>query len=90
EMLPRRPVVVQNYYWKRSLGDGGSKKKTKPSLISSPPQRMEGRSNCQRHSVCVYFMHMHQHTQSKSFISYVLVFNTENDCLPSFWFFFFF
>lgn len=51
---------------------------------------MEGRSNCQQHSVCVYFMHMHQHTQSKSFISYVLVFNTENDCLPSFWFFFFF
>lgn len=33
-------------------------------------------------------MHMHQHTQSKSFNSSILVFNTENDCLPSFRFFF--
>lgn len=41
-------------------------------------------------SVCVYFMHMHQHTQSKSFISCILVFNTEKDCLPSFGSFFFF
>lgn len=36
----------------------------------------------------MYSMHMHQHTQSKSLISYILVFKTENDCLPSFWFFF--
>lgn len=43
-------------------------------------------------SVCVYFMHMYQHARSKSFISCILVFNTENDCLPSsgFLFFFFF
>lgn len=34
-------------------------------------------------------MHMYQHTQSKSFISSILVFNTENDCLPSFGSFYF-
>lgn len=34
-------------------------------------------------SVCVYFMHMYQHTQSK-YISYILVFNKKNNCLLSF------
>lgn len=41
-------------------------------------------------SVCVYLMHMYQHARSKSFISCILVFNTENDCLPSSGFPFFF
>ena len=60
--------------------------------FSSQPPTKEWKEEKQlsaiRSSVCMYSMHMHQHTQSKSLISYILVFKTENDCLPSFWFFF--
>lgn len=79
------------------VGDGGFKmyknKKQNP-LWSAPTSKNEGWwekwLSALSNSVRVYVMHMHQHTQSKSFISYTLLFNTENDCLPSFLFFVFF
>lgn len=70
-----------------------TKIKIKTLSDQTPPQKMGGRMkwlSALSHSVWVYVMHMHQHTQSQSFISYILLFNTENDCLPSFWFLFFF
>lgn len=75
---------------------GGWRLKDNQNPLYSPPHLTEWGRGRARGGNClplvIQFVYtlctVYHHTQSKSFICYILMFNIENDCLPNFWFFF--